>query len=48
MQESPEMLKTISLTKVEYLMLEELAKRVRKRPEQYLKAWIQEQYNKTP
>ena len=40
------MTKLIPLSKVEYLMLEEIAKHSRRKPIEYLRQWIQNEYGK--
>ena len=40
------MMKSIPLTHLEYMMLEEIAKRNKKKLDKPLKAFIREQYNK--
>ena len=38
------MIKQVPLTKVEYLMLEEIAKKHRKKPLDYLREWIRSEH----
>ena len=40
------MTKSIPLTQVEYLMLEEIAKKNRQKPLDYLRSWIRTEYAK--
>ena len=40
------MMKYVPLTYLEYMMLEEIAKRNKKKPDNLLKEFIREQYNK--
>jgi hypothetical protein len=40
------MMKSISLTQVEYLMLEEIAKKSRMKPLDFLRAWIRTEHAK--
>jgi hypothetical protein len=40
------MIKSIPLTQVEYLMLEEIAKKSRMKPLDYLRAWIRSEHSK--
>ena len=39
-------MKTVSFTKIEWMMLEELAKKSRQKPQDFLKVLIQDQYGK--
>jgi hypothetical protein len=40
------MTKSILLSKVEYLMLEDIAKHSRRKPIDYLREWIHKEYSK--
>ena len=44
--EYPLMIKQMPLTKVEYMMLEEIAKKHRKKPLDYLREWIRSEHTK--
>jgi len=43
---SPEAMKTVTIDKLDYLMLEQLARRARQRPDQFLRELIRTHYDK--